>query len=101
MGRKIDFSKYPPEVKLAAHAIGLDYKRPYQKRGKFFFRAYRNSIWVNTDAIYQPILSGLVSTGYMGAYHTGGSMCCRLTRAGIAWLEDLFNITILVEDGGL
>lgn len=37
MPRYIDFSQKPKEVQYAAHTIGLDNKRPYQRHGKFFY----------------------------------------------------------------
>lgn len=29
-------------VKLASHCIGLDYKSPYKRNGRYFYRPYRN-----------------------------------------------------------
>ena len=98
MARHIDFSKYPREVKIAAHTIGLDYKRPYQRHGRFFFRPYRNGFCAPVDSGFRNALDGMVSDGYMGVYQRGGMMYYHMTRAGVKWLGDLLGVTILMED---
>lgn len=98
MARKIDFSKYPREVKIAAYTIGLDYKRPYQRHGRFFFRPYHNGFCTPVDSGFRQAFDGMVSDGYMGAYQRGGMMYYHMTRAGIKWLGDLLGVTILMED---
>ena len=29
-------------IDLASHCIGLDYKKPYKRHGRYFYRPYRN-----------------------------------------------------------
>lgn len=66
--RKIDFNQQPKEVQLAAHAIGLDNKRPYQRHGKFFYRPYRNRFATHDKAPDYRAWQGMVANGYAGTY---------------------------------
>ena len=96
--RKIDFIAYQKEEQLAAHAIGLDHKRPYLRHGKFFYRPYRNRFVTHDKAPDFKIWQDMVANGYAGVYS-----CCSgvsrfyLTRKGQDWLGEAIHITIRDE----
>lgn len=103
MPRHINFSQQPQEVRVAAHAIGLDYKRPYQRHGRFFYRPYRNYFSTHDKAADYPAWKGLVESGYAkcsperssGSHH---NYTFWITRAGLDWLGDELGITIYDEE---
>lgn len=100
MSRHIDFTKQPAEVRLMAHAIGLDHKRPYQRHGKFFYRPYRNyySTWVGSPEYV--LWERMAVSGYAirEKYPTrNDGMIYHLTRAGMDRLGTMLGITIREE----
>lgn len=100
MPRYIDFTKQPTEVRLAAHAIGLDNKRPYQRHGKFFYRPYRNHFVTHDRAPDYLIWKALVENQLARRWPGGsrGSYTFVLTRAGLEWLGKKLGITIHDEE---
>lgn len=96
--RKIDFSQHPNEVQLAAHAIGLDHKRPYQRHGKLFYRPYRNYFATHDKAPDYKTWQGMVANGYAGTYEHNRFVYYYLTRKGLDWLGDALGITIHNEE---
>ena len=99
MARHIDFTKHSQPVQLAAHAIGLDRKRPYMRHGKTFYRPYRNYFTAPIDSHNYTVWRGLYENGYAGFRHTPGHICYYfwLTRAGLDWLGETLGITIYDE----
>lgn len=78
-------------IEICKHMVGLDYKRPYHRHGKAFYRAYRN--------YYEDVPEGnrlldklpgcllTVDRGNRGVtYH--------LTKIGFEWLGRQLHITI-------
>lgn len=98
MPRYIDLNHQPNEVQLAAHAIGLDYKRPYQRHGKFFFRPYRNRFATHDKAPDYRIWQGMVANGYADTYAHNSYIYYHLTRKGLDWLGNALGITIHDEE---
>ena len=100
MPRYIDFSQKPREVQLAAHTIGLDNKRPYQRHGKFFYRPYRNYFSTHGKDIYLSLWQSLCDKGYAKCRngYNPGNIIFWLTRAGLDWLGDELGITIYDEE---
>lgn len=100
MARHIDFTKHSQPVQLAAHAIGLDRKRPYMRHGKTFYRPYRNYFTTPFNTHNYTVWMGLYENGYAAYRHTAGSVCIyfRLTRAGLDWLGETLGITIYDEE---
>lgn len=85
---------------MVLHTIGLDYKRPYIRHGKKFYRPYRNYFTTNDkDRLFQP----LVEAGYMveescpSSYCRDGGYLYYLTRAGLDWLGEQIGVTIYNE----
>lgn len=100
MARHIDFSHHSEPVKKAAHAIGLDNKRPCIRHGKTFYRPYRNYFTTHFKAHDYTVWMGLFEHGYAAYRHTAGSdvICFWLTRAGLDWLGETLGITIYDEE---
>ncbi len=100
MARYIDFDKQPEAVQLAAHAIGLDYKRPYIRHGKTFYRPYRNYFTTHDRTHDHVVWKGLCENGYAKSYPSGtrGNFTFWLTRAGLDWLGETLGITIHDEE---
>lgn len=79
-------------IDLAKHCIGLDYKKPYIRHEKQFYKPYRNyyctypndEVWLNLE-----------KQGY--AKHSSEHNGCvdfYLTRKGLDWLGDILNCKI-------
>lgn len=92
----IDFNKHSLPVQKAAHAIGLDHKRPYMRHGKAFYRPYRNYFITHDNAPDFKVWQGLRENGYAKRHPTGerGEWRYHLTRAGMDWLGETLGITI-------
>lgn len=100
MARHIDFSKHSESVRIAAHAIGLDHKRPYIRHGKTFYRPYRNYFATHDRAHDYTVWKGLCENGYAKICPSGtrGRFTFWLTRAGLDWLGKTLGITIYDEE---
>ena len=96
MPRNIDFTKQPAEVRLAAHAIGLDHKRPYQRHGMFFYRPYRNYFTTHSKACDYAAWMNLCEKNYAKCEHAwkNGDVLFCLTHAGMGWLGATLGIAI-------
>lgn len=76
----------------AKHAVGLDYKKPYNRHGKAFYKPYRNFYCTRVD---DKIWTELKNRGY--AKHDAeknGIVNFFLTRKGLDWLGKKINIII-------
>lgn len=100
MARHIDLTKHSQPVQLAAHAIGLDYKRPYMRHGKTFYRPYRNYFTTPDNDHYYTVWMGLCENGYAKRWPGGtrGVYTFCLTRAGLDWLGETLGMTIHDEE---
>ncbi|MEG1844661.1 MAG: hypothetical protein RR296_10485 [Clostridia bacterium] len=79
----------PRPENAAAHAIGLDYKAPYSRHGKMFYKPYRNYFGAPEcgSRIWEEIEDkGRALRDRDGIYH--------LTRDGLDWLGKELGITI-------
>lgn len=100
MARYIDLTKHSKPVQLAAHAIGLNHKRPYIRHGKTFYRPYRNYFTTHDKTHDYTVWKGLCENGYAKSCPSGtrGSYTFWLTRAGLDWLGETLGITIYDEE---
>lgn len=99
MARKIDFSKHELTVRLAAHAIGMDHKRPYMRHGKTYYRPYRNYYTAPSVGPETAAWLVLVNKGY--ATRQIFRDCknhFKLTRAGLDWLGIVLGVIIHDEE---
>ena len=86
-------------IDFASHAIGLDYKRPYTRHGKKFYKPYRNYYDTFTD---NRAWLKLESLGYARSYGLKVIDGCehisfKLTRKGLDWLGNVLDIKIYDE----
>lgn len=100
MARYIDFTKHSLPVQKAAHAIGLNHKRPYMRHGKTFYRPYRNYFTTHDRAPDYEVWKGLCENGYAKCCPSGnrGGFTFWLTRAGLDWLGETLGMTIYDEE---
>lgn len=78
-------------IKLCKHMVGLDYKSPYHRHGKAFYKPYRNyygALRVEPAAV-DKLPSRLIQkrVGQITIWY-------KLTNAGLAWLGRQLKITI-------
>ena len=81
-------------IDLASHCIGLDYKKPYKRHGRYFYRPYRNYYGAGGKDV--EIWDVMVEAGYAAAGkkdREGGRMYW-LTREGLEWLGNILGIHI-------
>lgn len=81
-------------IDLASHCIGLDYKKPYKRHGRYFYRPYRNYYGAGGKDV--EIWDVMVEAGYAAAGkkdREGGRMYW-LTREGLDWLGNILGIHI-------
>ena len=99
MARNIDLSKHSRPVQMAAHAIGLDNKRPYMRHNKTFYRPYRNYYTTAPSCDGYEVWEGLRKNGYAIRWPSGrGGYTFNLTRKGLDWLGETLGITIHDEE---
>ena len=78
-------------INFCKHMVGLDYKSPYHRHGKAFYKPYRNYYEAPQDG--NPILDKLPN--HIITKRVGGvSVWYELTKEGLAWLGRQIKITI-------
>lgn len=78
-------------IELCEHMIGLDYKSPYHRHGKAFYKPYRNYYEETQDG--NPILDKLPFS-IMSRTEGAAYVWYKLTEKGLAWLGRQLKITI-------
>lgn len=80
-------------IELAKHCIGLDYKKPYIRHGKRYYKPYRNYFHTIPD---DTAWNDLEKMGY--AEHAKSPISCSvvfwLTRKGLDWLGNILDCKI-------
>ena len=81
-------------IDLASHCIGLDYKKPYKRHGRYFYRPYRNYYGAGGKDV--EIWDVMVEAGYAaaGKENSHGGRLYWLTREGLDWLGNILGIHI-------
>lgn len=101
MARHINLTQYPKVIQLAAHAIGLDHKRPYIRYGKRYFRPWRNYFTTPADSQDWKEWEWLCEKGYAEVDPPGKNISLfrfRLTPAGLNWLGTFLGIIIQTKE---
>lgn len=82
---------------MVKHCIGLDWKRPYHRHGRAFYRPYRNYF---TTTVKDRSWDELVEAGYVSCYPEGDGKFVTycLTPAGLEWLGRELDIHIYPEE---
>lgn len=79
-------------VEICKHTIGLDYKKPYHRHGKAFYKPYRNFFCTSKDDVIWNKLCALGMAERSEEHN--GCVDFYLTRTGIEWLGRQIKITI-------
>lgn len=96
MSRKIDFSRQPGYIVQMAHCIGLDYKRPYMRHERWFYRPYRNYF---STVLPDEVWAAMEHNGWAAhgrVQERDGVQSCTywLTRKGLDHLGGVLGVTI-------
>lgn len=78
MRKDIPLHQYPKDVQIATHMIGLNYKRPYIRHGRRYYKPYRNYF---CSALSGPDYETLRKMEKKG-------ICFWMTREGLDWLGE-------------
>jgi len=81
------------KLEVMKHFIGLDYKTPYMRNGKRFYRPYRNYYSSGEHCDGLNLLLELERDGF-ATRRSNKEYCFWLTIAGLDWLGKTLNITI-------
>lgn len=93
MGIAMDMSTEELErvIEICKHMVGLDYKRPYHRHGKAFYRAYRNYYGDVPEG--NRLLDKLPECLFIVHRDERGATYY-LTKTGLDWLGRQLHITI-------
>lgn len=86
------------EIEEMKHCIGLDYKKPYTRHGKKFYKPYRNRY---ADYVFNELWNSLVRKKYARHWMVDRDQrtAFYLTRKGLDILGDAIGVHIYdVED---
>lgn len=85
-------------IALASHCIGLDHSKPYKRRGRYFYKPYRN--YYDASIKDCEIWDMIVAAGYAeaGRKDRRGGRMYWLNRAGLDWLGEKLGIQIWDEE---
>ena len=78
-------------IEICEHMVGLDYKRPYHRHGKAFYKAYRN--YYDDVPEGNKILDKLPKELFT-VYRNARGTTYYLTQVGLGWLGRQLRITI-------
>jgi hypothetical protein len=78
-------------IEICKHMVGLDYKRPYHRHGKAFYRAYRNYY---TDVPGGNRILDKLPYDMLRIYKNERGTEYHLTNIGLAWLGRQLRVTI-------
>lgn len=85
-------------VDMAIHAIGLDYKKPYIRHGKKFYRPYRNYYDCAKDGDVYQLWKSMEDAGYAKSRESNSGVNFWLTREGLDWLGGKIGAHIYDEE---
>lgn len=83
-------------IELCKHMVGLDYRKPYHRHGKTFYKPYRNYFTAQSKhKLFEKLPDWIINKRQD---KESGHMCYWLTREGLDWLGRQINITIRNEE---
>lgn len=95
MRKDIPLHQYPKDVQIAAHMIGLNYKRPYIRHGRRYYKPYRDYFYSAPSGPDYETLRKMEKKGYVVSGRPGEkSIYFWITREGLDWLGRKLNIQI-------
>jgi hypothetical protein len=95
MRKDIPLHQYPKDVQIAAHMIGLNYKRPYIRHGRRYYKPYRDYFYSALSGPDYETLRKMEKKGYVvsGKPREKG-IYFWMTREGLDWLGEKLRIQI-------
>lgn len=94
-GMEIEMDLTPKELERALaicqHMVGLDYKRPYHRHGKAFYRAYRNYYY---DLPEGNRLLDKMPKELFRVHRNEHSTTYYLTQTGLDWLGHQLHVKL-------
>lgn len=95
MRKDIPLHQYPKDVQIATHMISLNYKLPYIRHGRRYYKPYRNCFCSALSGPDYETLRKMEKKGYV----VSGKPCERsiyfwMTREGLDWLGEKIRIQI-------
>lgn len=95
MRKDIPLHQYPEDVQIAAHMIGLDYKHPYIRHGRQYYKPYRNYFGSALSGPDYETLRKMEKKGYVASGKPSEQgICFWTTREGLDWLGEKLRIQI-------
>ena len=81
-------------IELCKHMVGLDYKSPYHRHGKAFYKPYRNYYAASKsgNALFDKLPDWIISKRQSEHY-----LYYSLTSEGLEWLGRRLHVTIMAE----
>lgn len=98
MGIEMSFSgkELKQVIELCKHMIGIDYRKPYHRHGKTFYKPYRNYFTTSSaHKLFEKLPDWII---HKRRNEESGHMCYWLTREGLDWLGRQLGITIKNEE---
>lgn len=95
MRKHIPLHQFPRDVQILAHMIGLNYKQPYIRHGRRYYKPYRDYFYAALSGPDYEMLRKLEARGHV----TSGKPSDKgiyfwITRDGLDWLGRRLNIEI-------
>lgn len=86
MRKDIPLHQYPKDVQIATHMIGLNYKRPYIRHGRRYYKPYRNYFCSALSGPDYETLRKMEKKGYVVSGKPGEKgIYFWMTRGGGGW----------------
>lgn len=86
------------QIKAMKHCIGMDYKNPYKRHGKQFYRPWRNYYETGPGCDGHALWVDLGRRGYAKHRQTNNVWVYWLTRSGLDALEHVTEVRIYDAD---
>lgn len=95
MRKDIPLHNYSREVQIMAHMIGLNYKRPYVRHGRRYYKPYRSYFCAALSGPDYEALRKLERRGFVESGKPGEkAVYFWTTRDGLDWLGRQLNVQI-------
>ena len=91
------FTEYNYLIDLMKHAIGLDYKIPYARHGRLYYKAYRNYFATSDHGVDKAMWEILREFCFAQNFEIKPDYYC-LTDDGIEYLQKMLGIEKITID---
>lgn len=95
MKKDIPLHQFPRDVQIAAHMIGLNYKHPYARHGRRYYKPYRDYFYAALSGPDHDTLREMEKKGYVeSGKPSDKGVYFWITRSGLDWLGGVLHIQI-------